>query len=326
VDLDADGHLDLISGSYDPGALYLFRGLGKGELAAREVINGSDGKPVLTKPDQQQDVESFGSWVAAIDWDEDGDLDLLIGSFEGGLLVRLNEGTKTEPSFATTNITLMVGDQPAQIPGSHATPSIADWDGDGRWDILSGSEDGGVYWLRNVGIPGAPRFDAVENIVPPHVGNGYEESVADGDDPAPGIRSQVFATDFNLDGKVDLLVGDFRTVIRLRSDLTDEDRTALEAAQAERKAAGNALGELVDQLRKSFNEKYPGDQGLSDEATRIWTEMYLELTKSDAYAQAINRRLEAKKALNRFLVPPANPSSPDDYAQAHGFVWLYLRK
>ena len=38
MDFDADGILDMISGSYDPGDLYLFRGLGKGKYAKGETI------------------------------------------------------------------------------------------------------------------------------------------------------------------------------------------------------------------------------------------------------------------------------------------------
>ena len=59
MDFDGDGILDLVSGSYDPGELYLFRGLGKGQFAAREVIRDRSGKPILKVPNQKHKIESF---------------------------------------------------------------------------------------------------------------------------------------------------------------------------------------------------------------------------------------------------------------------------
>ena len=58
----------------------------------------------------------------------------------------------------------------------HAAPAVADWDGDGRWDILSGSDSGAVYFCRNTGEPGATRFDEPEVLIPPHKGGGYVRS------------------------------------------------------------------------------------------------------------------------------------------------------
>ena len=50
MDFDADGIDDLISGSYDPGEIYLFRGEGKGKFKARETLIDKSGKPVLRSP------------------------------------------------------------------------------------------------------------------------------------------------------------------------------------------------------------------------------------------------------------------------------------
>src|SRR5205085_501896 len=114
-------------------------------------------------------VESFGSWMTLVDWDDDGDLDILVGTFEGTIFRRRNIGTRTKPIYATHNEWVTVGSKRLRVPGgAHATPVIADWDGDGRWDIITGSGDGGVYWYRNVGKQGEPKFDPPVALVAKH--------------------------------------------------------------------------------------------------------------------------------------------------------------
>ena len=216
MDFDADGIDDLISGSYDPGEIYLFRGEGRGKFKARETVTDRSGKPVLRKPDQEIAVESFGSWPAMVDWDGDGDLDLLFGGFDGTLNLRVNEGTRRAPAFATSNTVVEAGGEPVQIPEGHCTPVVADWDGDGRWDILSGAATGAVYWFRNVGKPGHPAFAAAVELLPRHQGIGYSEFLDTDEEPRPGIRSQIDVVDYNGDGKLDLLVGDFCTYLSPR--------------------------------------------------------------------------------------------------------------
>jgi hypothetical protein len=326
VDFNADGHLDLMSGCYDPGSLHLFRGLGKGEYAAGEVIKDRSGKPVLTKPDQKQAFESFGSWVATVDWDGDQDLDLLIGGYGGELLLRINEGTRSAPEFAIDNFPLLVGGQPARIPEHHATPVVADWDGDSLWDIVSGNEAGGVCWLRNVGKLGEPRFESIEMLLPNHVGTGYAERLSANQPPLPGIRSQIDVVDFDNDGKLDLLVGDFCTIVTLRPSLTDQDRSNMEQIEAEAKSTADRLRKVVDDMRAAFDQKFPGETATSDEGTKEWTEMYRTMTESDEYKSLRTELDERRKELNRYFVKPDGVEEGGDYAVSHGYVWLYLRK
>jgi hypothetical protein len=150
--------------------------------------------------------ELLGIGAAAVDWDDDGDLDLVLGAYDGKLFVRVNEGSQTEPAFATESIMLTDGDAPLEVPGRDAIPKIADWDSDGQFDILSGSGEGGAYWLRNVGTKGAPAFASPQAIIQPTDPGG--ESA----DPAwPGERTQACATDYDGDGDLDLLVGDLNS-------------------------------------------------------------------------------------------------------------------
>ena len=135
---------------------------GQGRFAAREVINDKSGKPILRVPDQQEPVESFGSWLTLVDWDADGDLDILVGTYDGSMFVRRNEGSRNAAGLRHDRTTGSTSARPA-APGPrqcHANPVIVDWDGDGRWDIVTGSADGGVYCYRNTGQSGKPRFDA----------------------------------------------------------------------------------------------------------------------------------------------------------------------
>ena len=115
MDFDGDGKLDLISGSYDPGELYLFRGLGNGKFAAREVIRDKSGKPILKVPNQKDRVESFGSWVTLVDWDGDGVQDLIVGDFSGLFRFFRNTGTNQKPRYANA-VNLQAGGVDARVP------------------------------------------------------------------------------------------------------------------------------------------------------------------------------------------------------------------
>ena len=111
--------------------------------------------------------------VVDVDWANrlggaDGDLDLLLGSYENGHLYRqMNEGTKTAPKFTGKNIAVMVGDTQFGLPAKMTAPRMLDWDADGDLDILVGSfgdsygargEGGGVYLSLNEGEKGKPPF------------------------------------------------------------------------------------------------------------------------------------------------------------------------
>jgi hypothetical protein len=329
VDFDADGIDDLISGSYDPGEIYLFRGEGKGKFKTRETIKDKSGKPVLRKPDQEVSVESFGSWPAMVDWDGDGDLDLLFGGFDGTLNLRINEGTRKAAVFATHNTVVSAGGKPLQIPDGHCTPVIADWDGDGRWDILSGAATGAVYWFRNVGKPGCPEFAAAEELLPAHKGIGYSEFLDTDEESRPGIRSQIDVADYNGDGKLDLLVGDFCTYISPRENLSKAEREEvadlrrrldrLEPAVAER-------NRKTQEEMKKFWEPIPLKDQLTA-AVQAKVRKKQEEISARPENKAITDEMESlNQSLKRYLKPAGSGSIGQGHDTPHGYVWLFLRK
>ena len=180
--------------------------------------------------------------VRSFDWDQDGDLDLLVGGGDGRLWLLRNEGTAQRPRFpepiplvagkrdrwgsSYTGVLLshLVGDELPDLAVCHAGGKVtihenvgtntrprfaqegmtfsvqkdcqgrfdlADWDGDGLTDLVTGAFGGQVMWYRNQGQIGQPRF-----------GQGQ---------PLGDIRiaynSHPRLLDFNVDGKLDLLLG-----------------------------------------------------------------------------------------------------------------------
>lgn len=311
----------------------MFRGLGKGVFAARETILDLAGVPVRRRPDQSRPVESFGSWPTMVDWDADGDLDLVVGGFQGEIFWRRNEGTATSPKWATANVSVQLGDRPLMVPGAHATPVATDWDGDGMFDLLSGSKNGGVYWYRNTGGKGTPSFAAEVALVPPHDGSGYGELLVSDAEAVPGIRSQIAVADYDGDGKLDLLLGDFSTTVSPKPDATAAQIAELRDLRVQineqRRRADAVEAAAQKEWRAWIDANIPADKRYDDDAQeRI--RVVIEASEAKHGLPALQDALGALRARMQPLLGGRTrpPSQGDDDAQAtaHGFVWLFRRK
>ena len=324
-DLDGDGLNDMIANSYDPGHCYLFRGLPNNKFAAREELLDKSSTPIRSSPIQKQNYQSFGSFFEPVDWDNDGDFDLLIGCFEGSLKLRINEGTSKNPDFAIENIVVETSGEPLRVKG-HLCPVVADWDGDGLWDIVAGSEDGSVTWFQNIGNKLSPKFSAGQELVAANTGSGYNLLLWSDAEIVPGIRSQVEVTDYNHDGKLDLIVGDFYTAYDVKSDLTDSQKKEVLRLISEDNATTKAFTDKLAALRKDFALRFPGDEVFNEKAEREWKEEYQALKTSPEY----QRMVEDEKSLGKNLRPFLNSTRGDgneshQLAQSHGHVWLFTR-
>jgi len=242
VDLDGDGQLDLVSGSW-PGEIFFFRGKGKGEFDAPVKLKDKNGKTVnvgggickdnagnivsvagdarweetdkgtvITYEGQRVDVPAdkligitgTASTVHAVDWDGDGLIDLLVGEIHGLVFLVPNEGTQKKWAFGKER-QLRAAGQPLRVNGD-AAPFACDWDGDGKLDLLVGAGDGSVWFFRNIGSGKVPELAAGVQLVPP--GEAHYGPDAP-NEPRRGIRAKVCAVDWNHAGRLDLLVGDF---------------------------------------------------------------------------------------------------------------------
>jgi hypothetical protein len=327
VDLDGDGIRDFVSSSYDPGYCYFFRGLANHKFAKPEELVDKTKTPVRSTPVQKQDFQSFGSFYCPVDWDADGDFDMLIGCFQGELKLRINEGDAKTFSFAGENIAVEADGKPVKVE-KHCCPVVADWDADGKWDILAGSDDGSVTWFKNIGTKESPKFEKGVTLIQKADNVGYNLLLFGENDVVPGIRSQIDVVDYNDDGKLDLLLGDFCTAYDPKRDLTDEQKQELRKIIRDFEQTGtNPFAAKMQALRKDFAERYPGDEFYSDKATEEWSKAYQELRKSPEAKEMEQKETEFARKIKPFLASTSGEGERSfDLAKSHGYVWVFIRK
>ncbi|MEE8540175.1 MAG: VCBS repeat-containing protein [Desulfobacterales bacterium] len=207
MDWNNDGKKDLIAGD-TAGNVWVFLNTGtngKPDLAEGRRLE-VDGKPITAARKTYKKVE--GKYVVDkiipgshplserytkihfADWDADGLKDLLVGHIKT-IIVYKNIGTKSAPRFrAPTLINVPKGGLPVK-----PSPHVIDWDGDGTKDLLMGSEKPKIYFYRNIGTNKQPQLARGEIL--DLRGPGFDV----------GYRCRIDVTDWNNDGKLDLLVG-----------------------------------------------------------------------------------------------------------------------
>lgn len=330
MDLDGDGISDLISGSW-PGELFFFKGLGKGEYAAPVKLKDKDGKTInvggglrgnsgdmlliagdatfektkdgktvilyngerIEVPEgKQAGITGTASVVHAFDWRGSGVLDLIVGDIGGNVYLVPNEGTKGKNAFGKER-QLQAGGKPLRVNGD-AGPFVCDWDGDGKPDLLVGAGDGSVLFFRNISSGKEPELAAGVVLVPAgeaHYGTDAPKEAR------RGHRAKVCAVDWNGDGRLDLLVGDFST-----------QKPDLPEPTAAQKAEHDKLRKELATVQKRYSELIEKVHG----AARVKEKE--ERDKLQKEWQDVSKRMQE-----------LNAKLPPEY-ENHGWVWLFLRK
>jgi len=190
-DIDADGDLDLfVSVLYDPSvpqSLMFYENTGSAQSANHILITNDFLKTL--------DVGNNSAPVF-IDIDDDGDLDLFIGSLNnptGSIHFLENTGTVSTPSFYYSDSSYF-----DIIRDLSVSPSFGDIDGDDDYDLLIGKLNGELELYLNTGTPFSANFPnciLLQNNI--------------GDTIDVGSSSTPFFIDSDDDSDLDLVIGGF---------------------------------------------------------------------------------------------------------------------
>ncbi len=228
VDYNNDGLKDVIAGDVD-GNVYLY-------LSEEQLQEDGSKKVVLVAKGAIQNINVGSLSVPfVVDYDNDGKKDLLVGSGDGHIYLYLNTRDDAAPEFTSIVTIKATG---SDITISNSAPNVVDYNNDGRKDLVVGGYDGKLRLYKNrvrsekAGLDDAfPEFDQV-----------YEFIKDDTGDISVNSDSKVFFTDWNSDGKKDMVVGsgagtahlylnagsddspDFRSITALQQWMIDKKR------------------------------------------------------------------------------------------------------
>ncbi len=188
-DLDGDGDLDLIVGIGESllggptaGITVAFRNNGTKDSA--HFV--SDNSLVTGIPDV-----GLNAYPALNDWDNDGDLDLVMGRDLQTMIYYKNTGSKVTPAWTATGGIVSV----VESSTYWKNPTLCDLDGDADYDLIYGTSDGSMYFYQNVGSVSTPSIQW---------NSSYFQMIR-----INGGASTTSLADYDKDGDLDLLSGDW---------------------------------------------------------------------------------------------------------------------
>ena len=238
ADLDGDGDLDAVVGNeIDPllaprATLALYRN------------EGTPDAPSLRLADADWlglDYDFGGYGPTFGDLDGDGDLDLLVGGFNGRFAYLENTGSAASATFELRDDRWQGVDA-----GQIARASLGDLDGDGDLDLATGATNGRLRVYRNVGTAQEAIVPTEPNGQPTAADLAFAQAIGlpddVGDDSAPAFH------DLDGDGDLDLVVGTGAGALRVFRNVGTATAPAFAEepeVEAGRRRTTPALGDLT---------------------------------------------------------------------------------
>lgn len=161
-DWNHDGKVDVIvgEGSYSANSVHLL--LNEGSNAAPKF--SEDARDYLAYGDGREQLVP-----AVVDYNGDGNPDLLVGDRMGNINVYLSQGPwKNGVELKRQDVPVSFGTATTISPGGAGakcvSPAVADLNGDGLFDIILGEPNGRIAVSYNTGTPTAPKFGPLVEI------------------------------------------------------------------------------------------------------------------------------------------------------------------
>jgi hypothetical protein len=291
VDLDGDGTLDMVSGSYTKG-VFFFKGTGIGKYDSPVNLKHTSGK--IVSPDAAL-APAFG------DWDHDGDLDMVLGTISGPVYYLPNDGKMT---FGNP-VKMRAGGR--ELSEADGGPCLYDMDSDGNLDLVLGGGMGAlnVYY----GKPGSVDLRAGESILK-NDNNAWQPRRVDRstgtiEGGRPGVRIKPYVCDWNGDGKMDILAGDYLSIQPAPRKLTAEQAARLKRLKSERDTLITKLQQASQQAIEKAR-KVSGKSGTNRGPT--------PLSQNKAFVAVRDRYMKVYQAIDGL----------EARAESGGYVWVLL--
>ncbi len=186
MDYNDDGMLDIVVGDRN-GYTHYYRRTSESPITLTQEADLACGGVTI-------DV-GYNSSPVCVDWDEDGNRDLLLGTEDGTVRLYINDTIDTDPVYNTYSLLQSGG---SNISHYRNCPQVYDMNQDGKKDLLCGANDYSIYYYENTGTNADPVFSDSEAII----NTGY-------------AGARFWVDDWNEDGLPDVLASNYYGLVQV---------------------------------------------------------------------------------------------------------------
>jgi hypothetical protein len=184
----------------------------------------------------------------------------------------------------------------------------------GRRRLAVGWGDGSVVWYRNVGSKTEPKLAKGVTLVKAAPWPNYDDNAPPTKDKKPGVRAKVCVVDWNADGYLDLLVGDFGGIYGEKPNMSEQDKRIEKEANGKMQELQKKMQPFYDECAKILKSPAKGDDSAQVKGER--QKKALEVLNQKEFQELQKEMQKVVQTVRKFRRPP----------MYQGHVWLYLRK